>query len=536
MRLTCLFIPAICCIFVSIPPAFSQIEDVRAAIARKDNLEAVRILSAIPDAEATPDTHLYRGIAYANLGQYQRALEAFGAGAARYPGDPRFHNEGVSLYRRSAEIADAKAQLRKALLARPEDVYASRLLATLDLSDGNIESALSVLNRYGDPRISRILDNDSLTFSSSLKSNALAFAPGAVLRPGQWRTTAARLSATKAFAGVGLELERSLDEKTYNAILRTSQKSNSPRGFMLGVLIGLPVKTTYLNIWNIAGSPVQWMSKYRWDPARRRAEGQLLFPVPLPGSFLVELGGVWRSERWDIPSRGPFQYKAGSASAVLKHIPDYRLELGAGVEYLERTAANTGRLLFNARLKPSDGRLKSQIRLDGFMATASLPGDLNYRAATAQLANRLVLSDAPSLFVDVSVKGGTSRGTLPVEDYFMLGIDSETATPLRAHRAFDNGHYGRGPMGTGFVLVNSDIERRLAVLPVLNNVPIHGELFFDAGKLSDRNGIFQLRGWLFDAGVAVRTAFGDSDLVLLYGRSLSDGKGVLAAYIEHRFW
>ena len=535
-RIAVVAILGTCCILASVPAAFSQIEDARTSIAQKDHLGALRILSGISDEAATPDTYLYRGIAYANLHEYKRALEAFREGFNRFPNDPRFHSEGVAFYRRTREIVDAKAQLRNALIADPDDVYASELLASLDLSDGNIGPALAVLNQRGDPQIAWILDNYSLTFSSSMKSSALAFSPEKVLRLSEWKTTAARLKATKAFAGVGLELESSFEGRTYNAIVRTSKKSNSPRGFLLGILEGLPVKTSYLDIWNIAGSSVQWTSKYRWDPALRRAEGQLLFPVPLPGLLFVELGGVWQSEQWDIPSQGRFRYKSSGVRLTVKHIPDHRLELGAGLEYLNRSAGNTGRVLLNARFRPIDGKFKSQISIASFLARASLLGDLNYTGGTMQLANRLVVSEDRSTFFDLSVKSGTSRGRLPVEDYFMLGIDSETVDPLRAHVAADHGSYGRGPMGTGFVLVNSDIERRVAALPILDNVPIHGELFFDSAKLSDRNHIFQQRGWLFDVGMALRTQLPDFDFVVLYGRNLSEGKGVLGAYIERRFW
>jgi hypothetical protein len=66
-----------CWIFVSVPPAVSQIDDVQAAIAQKDHLGALRILSAISDEASTPDTYLYLGIAYANLRLCKRALEAF---------------------------------------------------------------------------------------------------------------------------------------------------------------------------------------------------------------------------------------------------------------------------------------------------------------------------------------------------------------------------------------------------------------------------------------------------------------------------
>ena len=173
IRIAVLAIVAVCCILASAPPVLSQIEGVQEAIAQKDHLGALRILSAISNEAATPDTYLYRGIAYANLRQYKRALEAFREGFNRYPTDPRFHSEGVAFYRRTQEIVDAKAQLRNALIADPGDVYASELLASLDLSDGNIGPALSVLNQSGQPQIARILDNYSLTFSSSAKSSAL---------------------------------------------------------------------------------------------------------------------------------------------------------------------------------------------------------------------------------------------------------------------------------------------------------------------------------------------------------------------------
>jgi hypothetical protein len=34
----------------------------------------------------------------------------------------------------------------------------------------------------------------------------------------------------------------------------------------------------------------------------------------------------------------------------------------------------------------------------------------------------------------------------------------------------------------------------------------------------------------------VRTQLPDFDFVVLYGRNLSEGKGVLMAYVQHRFW
>jgi hypothetical protein len=68
------------------------------------------------------------------------------------------------------------------------------------------------------------------------------------------------------------------------------------------------------------------------------------------------------------------------------------------------------------------------------------------------------------------------------------------------------------------------------------NVPIHGELFLDAAKVFDRHRIFEQRGWLFDTGIAARLKLADTDFVVVYGRNLREGRGVLTAYIERRLW
>lgn len=531
-----IWIVVLWCTLSTAQVTLAQIEEVRIAIALDDHLGALRALSGISDDSATPDTYLYRSIVYARLGEYKQALDAFRAGSIRYPTDPRFHAEGGVRYNRAQDIVAAKALLRGALLADPDDIYGSELLVELNLSDGNMGSALVELNKRGQPKIARILDNYSLTASNSTKVNALAFSPGEILNLNSWKTTIARLKATQAFTDIDLKLERTLEGETHNVLLHTSRKSNSARGFLRGVLRGLPVRTSYLDIWNIGGSFVHWTSKYRWDPARRRVEGQLFFPVQLPGLLFVELGGAWRSEDWDIPTAGRFRYKSTGGRLNVAHIPDHRVKLGAGLEYVNRPGGNTGRLLFSTRFRPMDGDFKSQLGLDTFIARASWLGDLNYSGGTLHLANRLVLSEDRATFLDLSVKGGTSWGLLPVQDYFMLGIDSETADPLRAHVASENGYYGRGPMGTGFILLNSDIERRIAVLPVLGNVPINGEFFLDVARLSDRGHIVRQRGWLADVGVAVRALLTDFDFVLIYGRNLSEGKSTVSVYTERRFW
>ena len=83
------------------------------------------------------------------------------------------------------------------------------------------------------------------------------------------------------------------------------------------------------------------------------------------------------------------------------------------------------------------------------------------------------------------------------------GAEISAANPLRGHTAADHGRYGRAPTGTDFVLVNTNIERHLATLPLFNtvNIPFIGvnwEVFFDGAKTWDRNRIFQQGKLLLD--------------------------------------
>ena len=163
------------------------------------------------------------------------------------------------------------------------------------------------------------------------------------------------------------------------------------------------------------------------SPPRRRTTAHTRSSA---GTAFCGTSRQWGSEQWGVPGHAQYQYKSRAIRMNVKAIPDHRAELGAGLEYVKRAGANTGRLLLNTRLRPIDGGYKSQIRVDSFLARASLAGGISYTGGTIQLANRMVISEDRGAFIDVSLKGGSARGRLPVEDYFMLGIDSETVSPL----------------------------------------------------------------------------------------------------------
>src|SRR6185295_17737992 len=130
--------------------------------------------------------------------------------------------------------------------------------------------------------------------------------PSGVLRYEQWKTTEARLLETDNFTNAGLEIEPTLVPDQYNAVVRTTTKTNTLADFVFGLVKGAPYSTAYVDAWNLGRSGINFNSNYRWDTDRRRAQGHVKLPLPIVGLTYLELGNTWRSERWDLsPSIRP---------------------------------------------------------------------------------------------------------------------------------------------------------------------------------------------------------------------------------------
>src|SRR5262249_39221181 len=125
----------------------------------------------------------------------------------------------------------------------------------------------------------------------------------------------------------------------------------------------------------------------------------------------------------------------------------------------------------NLRLVDTGG-YQSRLHLEGFGAKRSIIGNNQFAGGVAELNNRIALSKETTTNLDWSVKAGTARGALPVEDYFVLGLDYRPKNVLRGHTAARHGKYGYGPTGSDFILVNTDIDRRVARIPFFNNLNI----------------------------------------------------------------
>jgi len=256
-------------------------------------------------------------------------------------------------------------------------------------------------------------------------------------------------------------------------------------------------------------------------------KGGLKIPLPIAGLLHLEVGDAWRSEQWDLSrvirgessDRARFRYKANGMRVHLKHVPHYRVEIGGGLEYVNRAASgdlpelltdsrNSGKVLAEATLRLADSRYQNRLYVEGFLARKSILGDLNFSGGTAELNNRWEISSDRQTYLDWTVKAGTARGQLPVEEYFVLGLDTHPRHLLRGHSTHVDSRYGSSPMGTDFALVNLDIERRILALPLFNtlNIPfitVKWEVFVDAAKTFDRSRLLQQGKLWIDTGAGL---------------------------------
>jgi len=541
------------------PPEMPEVR-ARAAMDHGDYAVAIPLLLEALSVRPSADIYLNLGTAYSHTRDWQKAEDILDEAGKRYPDDPRIPTELSNAYLGAGDVDRARDALHHALRIDPTNGAAADLIAAVELSEGEIQTALGYWNRAGNPIVNEVFHNTNIAFGHWTVQNGNAFKPGQMLTYAQWRTTQLRLLETDLFSNVGFAIEPAPSAPKYNPVILTTAKVNDLTNLAFDIVKGAPWKTSYLNWWDIANSGISMNSSYRWDYNRKRGELRVHAPLPVPGILFMTATGLWRSERWDVApvlqndagADNRFLIKSTGVRGELKYIPYFRIDIGGGFEYTNRAAngnlppqlyidsSNTGKVIYQIGVRLSDSRYQNRIHIEGAIARKSLAGDLNYSTATVELNNRYLISKSTNTVFNWTMRGGISDGQLPVEEYFVLGLDMHAGNLLRAHPASDHGHYGNSPMGTSFALSNMDIERRIAIIPLFNslNLPyldVKGQIFLDSGQTEDRANIFKEGKLYFDTGAGLKFETPTHSLNMIYGKSLRDGRNVFYAYIQKRW-
>jgi len=556
----CLLVILIAAFPLLAPAQGDAVTAARAAISTGEYTRAINLLTAAIAQQPSADGYLYLGIAYGNTREWKRAEDTLKEGSAKFPQDPRFHNELAGVYLAANDPDAARRSLRDAVAVDPDNKYATDLLATMDMSMGNVKAALAAWNKDGRPIVGDILHNAHTQYENWTIGKAVSFDKGKTLTWNKWRTTESRLWESQMYSNVGVEIEPTQRPDEYTVIVRTVPKSKTVDRYVNPLLATVLFHHPQIHLWNVGNTAMSLHAGYRFAANRHRADVGIQVPLPLPGLVFFEAQGIFRSERWDLSRPAiddgtdyRFRYQSTGFRTALKHIPHYRVEVGAGFEYRNRTTGgaplpalsvdsrNTGQLFFDTTLLPADGRYRSRVHGEAFLARKGLLGDMNYSGGTLEWNNRYEMDARVGMNLEVTLKGGTSRGEVPVDDYFVLGLDETSKNLLRGHNSRSSrGHYGHAPMGTSFTLVNTTFDRRIRRFQIFNtlNVPfaeLKWVVFVDGGKVWDRAHVFNTGKLLIDAGGGFKLETPTRMLSMTYGRSLRDGTAALAFYVQKRW-
>lgn len=501
------------------------------------------------------DLELYLGLAHVHLSEFESARNAFITGYQNFPRDARFAEELAGVAYRDKNMPEAKRWLKRALNRNPSSEYANDFLGLLFLADDNLPAVLKYWNRIGKPFVHAVRLDPAPALNSLLLDRAVAASAGQVLLVDRLQTTQSNLDRIGILTDYRFELAPRQDQQ-FDLTLRTAGSIGPPGGNLGGwvgkllpCLRGLPFETVYFDLSNIGQKATSLSALARWDSNKRRLAINFAGPVRLNPRWFYRIGVDARDETWDLTST----YFA--RPGALNEMKLRKIEAGGEFEY-----ALTGRLAWTSGLWMArrDFRNHGQERFFANSWSAQFRNGLKYLLwtwpeqrvqadASVHLDTGHVFTGAPGreviargalsatwlprargddLALNLHLSAGRIFGAAPFDDYFMLGMerDNDRDLWLRGHVGTRDGRKGSAPMGTRYLLLQTEINQTVFRLPF---VRVQLAPFLDVGSIADSTRDFGSQGYVTDSGLQARIKTpGNLTFSFVYGRDLRHGRGV----------
>ncbi len=423
---------------------------------------------------------------------------------------------------------EAMRLLRRVISLDRENRYAKYFLASLSYLEGRQLEALYHWNEVAEPHIRHINYRMSAATKPELIARLFRLNQGEVLRRQQlmdidWIQERLRLRTNfhwllqPVASDDQWDLEISVSRPNALASWYQFLLANAPR-----VAFNREVSAQYEN-----DRGQGFGGGVRWNRFRKQVMATASFPFLFSASDVLLLGGDAREEVWQhVDSETDFTLQSQTVSGSYEHAFPARRSLTFHARYRHqdfRYHQGTPRsesplvvalgLEWNQRfsLNPQDNRrLHWATRIDQI----SLLGDA--RQGTYKLGTRVgfdwSLRETSQTGLAVSLQAGISDETLPLEDYFSLGVGPDHPLPLRAHPTLRDGRKGNNPLGRGFALANVELDHRLFRWRFLE---VKGFTFSDIAVVRQAPFGPPGREWFHDVGGGLRLGFFGQDLLQL---------------------
>jgi hypothetical protein len=510
--------------------------------------EVVDMLKGAPVRSA--ENEYEYGIALAHLDNWDQARLAFLRGSKLAPGDKRFPEELAGIAFKQKKNSEAKRYLHHALRIDPRDDYAQEFLATIYFLDDNLDAAILHWNRVSKPEINKLRNEPRLRVRPALLDHAITFAPHAVLKLEDLRTSAQQLDHLEIFPAYRFNLVATGEGK-FDAVLRARELNGFGEGkvqALVRTLRGIAFQEVSPEYDNLHGSVINIATLARWDPDKRRYEASISGPLWQLPQWRYRVSAGARNENWDLrrgftgpaPVLARFNLRREEASAEIERIVGWRWRWRVGLELSYRDDRN---VIFPAALSPellAKGYQLKQTASLGYEMwrsaehRASVTADLNSQAGSLwsgpgqsfeKLQAGLKMRWMPTSRGDdyetlARVRAGKSFGDLPFDELFMLGLERDNNLWLRGHIGTRDGRKGSAPLGKDYFLSNWEIDKI-----VFSNGLVNVKLgpFLDTGKISDAVSALGTRQWLVDTGAQLKLRVLGVGLIFSYGKDVRTG-------------
>jgi hypothetical protein len=482
-------------------------------------------------AQTSADAIHAEALALARDGNLEEARRSLLRGQAAYPHDKRFPIDLAGVSYRLGSRGDARHHIRRALRIDPRDPYSNDLLATLYLLDGNLDAAVKYWNRVAKPVVRRVRIPDDPGLDPGLLRRALPDANAPFLTADALRGARMDLSRLDVFSRYRLELvpvEKEEFELHFEG-WDGRELSTHWAVALLPYLRGLPYQAVHADFRNLRASGAHFTSMWRWDPDKRRAVLSLRGVLPDDPRWQVGIAADVRDEIWDLRNgTSPFSMRRNELRVEASRRISSRLIWANDFSYTRRRFENA-ELTAGASVKNTTGfsYLLADFPEHRFTLRTSAIGELGrffghstFGKGRADLTADWGLGD---WHVASRILAGATRGQIPFDELFVVGMERDHDLWLRGHVATHNGRKGASPLVRNYLLFQSETDRV---------VYRHAAFQLRAGPFAD----FGHAGkWLVDAGVQSKIdVLSGMTVTFVYGRNLRDGGGVFYTAVSPR--
>lgn len=529
---------------------------------RHSNTAALRSLMLVATLVAIPfashaqcsaklaDKDFSRGMAFARHKQWAQAHDTLLAGARTCPGQKRFPVELAGVAFEQKQYPQAAAWLQKGLKLDPSDNYANNFAGTVYYLMGNLPAALKYWNRIGKPRIHTLNLAPSLHIKPLILGRAFAFSPASLMTLRQYQTTCVWLKNLGIFPAYRIDLGARPNgsfNASFHALERDGFGSNRWAS-AIAILSGTPYETVYPSYYNIDRSAVNVTSLLRWDDQKRRMWISVSGPLHDLPQRRWHLSFDARDENWAIrrsftgtaPILGFLNLQRQAATFTFTDFVSGRFRWSTGGELSHRsyrnvqdgTALNSNivlpgtalQFLFSASGRPIDLPQHRLTVTTSFHSKSgriwSTPSRFFEKLQGSARLRWFPSPDSNRWEITQQVRGGGLLGASPFDQLFMLGIERDNNLWLRGQLGDRGGRKGSAPLGTQYLLTNSDVYRQVYSNGIID---IQAGPLLDIGRMAAPTSGLSTTRWLVDTGIEARITVLGTRVVLTWGHDLHTG-------------